>query len=96
MVWPIGLTVLAHLPRSRSEGHRESRAVLSREGSGEATSVAPPYAARAPPLWGVAGEARLSGAGTVNPGAKAYWLRRQVHLLSDLHLKHGLSTLTPK
>lgn len=31
------------------------------------------------PFGVVAGEALLAGAGTVNPGAQASWLRRQVH-----------------
>lgn len=52
MVRPTGLVVLTHRPSSGCDVRSESRAVLSREGSGEVPAVAPPSAARAPPLWG--------------------------------------------
>lgn len=57
------------------EGRRESRAELSREGSGQATAGAPPSEARAPPLRGGVRRGAAVEARTQNPKEQAYWFR---------------------
>ncbi|KAK2492491.1 hypothetical protein MC885_014328, partial [Smutsia gigantea] len=92
LVRPAGPWMLAHLPRSGCDARCESRAVLSRERSGEASAVVPPPAAGVPPPQG---GARRNAARVPwipgNPGAQAYWLRKQVYF--HIRLQQQFSTL---
>lgn len=56
---PLGRPCLPTSQAAHCDGCRESRAVLSGDGSGEAWAAAPPSAAPAPPLWGGAPQVRL-------------------------------------